>query len=101
MKDKEWWQNSEALVGYLDAYEQFQRPEQYLAAFQKTWDFANREHMINHRDWGMAATAQSGRARSGSEISAIPWKAFYHSPADRSWNAWSGSSSSPSNQNPD
>ena len=101
VKDKEWWQNSEALVGYLDAYENF-NDEQYLTAFQKTWDFANR-HMINHRigEWRQLLNRE-GKVRVGDIGN--PWKAFYHS--GRSImeclvRLEQLAESSPSNQNPD
>jgi mannobiose 2-epimerase len=76
VKDKEWWQNSEVLVGYLDAYEQLGDPK-YLDAFQKTWDFA-REHMIDHQvgEWRQLLDRE-GNVLVGDIGN--PWKAFYHS----------------------
>ncbi len=76
VKDKEWWQNSEVLVGYLDAYEQLGDPK-YLDAFQKTWDFAH-EHMIDHQvgEWRQLLDRE-GNVLVGDIGN--PWKAFYHS----------------------
>ena len=76
VKDKEWWQNSEVLVGYLDAYEQLGDPK-YLDVFQRTWDFA-REHMINHEigEWRQLLDRE-GNVLVGDIGN--PWKAFYHS----------------------
>lgn len=73
--DKEWWQNCESLVGFLDAYERFGAP-QYLDAFFLTWSFA-KEHFINHAigEWRQLLD------RSGNVISGDignPWKASYH-----------------------
>jgi mannose/cellobiose epimerase-like protein (N-acyl-D-glucosamine 2-epimerase family) len=44
--EKEFWQHSEALVGFLDAYEAFHDPC-CLDAFECLWDFINK-HMIVH-----------------------------------------------------
>ena len=38
VRDKEWWQNCESLVGFLDAYEQL-GDEKYAEAFLKNWEF--------------------------------------------------------------
>lgn len=46
VRDKEFWQNCEALVGYLDAYAHL-GDNRYLDAFLKTWQF-DRTHMIDH-----------------------------------------------------
>jgi len=37
VKDKEWWQNCEVLVGFLDAYERL-GDEKYFDAFLRTWN---------------------------------------------------------------
>lgn len=44
--EKEFWQQSEALVGFLDAYEAFHDPC-CLDAFECLWDFINK-YMIVH-----------------------------------------------------
>lgn len=76
VRDKEWWQNCESLVGFLDAYEQFGE-EKYLDAFLKNWEF-DVSYMINHEvgEWrqllkedGTVIIDQIGN----------PWKAMYHS----------------------
>ena len=75
VRDKEWWQNSEVLVGYLDAYERFQ-DKKYLSAFLKTWEF-DYTYFINHQagEWrqlldkeGKVLVADLGNQ----------WKAIYH-----------------------
>ncbi len=76
VRDKEWWQNCEVLVGFLDAYERL-GDERYLEAFFSTWAF-DRDHMINPvvGEWRQLVT------RTGDVIVGDignPWKAIYHS----------------------
>lgn len=75
IKDKEWWQNSEVLVGFLDVYELTREPR-YLEAFIKTWQFVN-QHMINHEvgEWRQLLS-QDGQVIIGDVGN--PWKAIYH-----------------------
>lgn len=75
VKDKEWWQNSEVLVGYLDAFENF-HDRKYLDAFLKTWDFV-RLHMIDEKigEWRQLLDRE-GNVLVGDIGN--PWKAFYH-----------------------
>ena len=74
--DKEFWQNAEALVGYLDVYE-ITRDARYLEAFELVWGFARR-FMINHDlgEW-MTLVSESG-APLAAGIGSL-WKACYHS----------------------
>lgn len=76
VRDKEFWQNAEALVGFLDAYE-ITRDPRYLTAFEEVWAFADR-YMINHDlgEW-MTLVSESGEPL----VTGIgnPWKACYHS----------------------
>lgn len=76
VRDKEFWQNAEALVGYLDAFE-ITGDLRYLEAFELVWSFARRA-MINHTlgEW-MTLVSESGEPI----VPAIgnPWKACYHS----------------------
>lgn len=74
--DKEWWQNSEVLVGYLDAYKLF-GDSKYLDAFLGTWGFCNK-YFINHEvgEWRQLLDAR-GNVLVGSIGN--PWKAIYHS----------------------
>ncbi len=76
IKDKEFWQNAEVLVGFLDGYEHFGET-QFLDAFESVWRFVN-AHMINH-DVGEWHTLLN---REGQAIDAKignPWKVAYHS----------------------
>jgi mannobiose 2-epimerase len=75
VKDKEWWQNCEALIGFLDAYEHL-GDEKYAEAFAKTWDF-DKTYLINEKigEWRQLVTYDGKPI-----ISDIgnPWKAIYH-----------------------
>jgi cellobiose epimerase len=73
--EKEFWQNTESLVGFLDGYERF-GDERYLEAFLNIWDFVN-AHMINHEigEWRMLLN------RDGRPVVtdlANEWKVAYH-----------------------
>lgn len=75
VRDKEWWQNSEVLVGFLDAYERL-GDEKYFNAFYSTWNF-DYKYFINHEigEWRQLLD------KTGKEIVGDignPWKAIYH-----------------------
>jgi mannobiose 2-epimerase len=76
VRDKEFWQNAEALVGFLTAFE-LTGDEQYLTAFELVWDFVWR-HVINH-DLGEWMTLVSERGTPLVAAIGNPWKACYHS----------------------
>lgn len=73
--DKEWWQNCEMLVGFLNGYELL-GDQRYAEAFLKTWDFDNK-YMINHEvgEWRQLLK-KDGSVVVGSIGN--PWKAMYH-----------------------
>ena len=76
IKDKEFWQNAEAMVGYLEIYRITKDPK-YLEAFNLVWKFVNTK-MINHKvgEWTILLT------REGKPIDpnvASVWKVSYHS----------------------
>ncbi|MGX8700913.1 AGE family epimerase/isomerase [Caproiciproducens sp.] len=75
VRDKEWWQNCEVLIGFLDVYERL-GDEKYGEAFIKTWEF-DKTYMINEEigEWRQLLT-HDGKPL----ISNIgnPWKAIYH-----------------------
>ena len=76
IKEKEFWQNAEVLVGFLDGYETF-GDERYLEAFVNVWDFVN-SHMIDHA----VGEFRTLLDRSGEPLDASignPWKVAYHS----------------------
>lgn len=73
--EKEFWQHSEALVGFLDGYELFGDPL-YLNAFASVWRFVQ-EFLVNSHvgEWRTLVS------RSGQPIDANignPWKVAYH-----------------------
>ena len=73
--EKEWWENCEALVGYLDGYEHL-KEEKYLDAFLKTWEFCSR-YLINHQvgEW-YQLVSRNGEVLVGCIGNA--WKGIYH-----------------------
>lgn len=75
VKDKEWWQNFESMVGYLNGYI-FYNDERYLEAFRLTWEFIKKYFIIN--EFGESRRLLS---RTGTPvISDIgnAWKGIYH-----------------------
>ncbi len=73
--DKEWWQNCEVLIGYLDTYERTGE-EKYFDAFLRTWRF-DKAHFIDPAtgEWRQLLR------RDGTPLVADlgnPWKAIYH-----------------------
>ena len=73
--DKEWWQNFESLVGYLNGYRKY-GDEAYWLAFLKTWIFIKTKFMN-------LAVGESRQLldRRGDPIVADlgnPWKGIYH-----------------------
>jgi len=73
--DKEFWQNTEALVGLVDAYE-IVKDLRYVEAFRRQWKFVN-QYMINHElgEW-LTLVNREGEPL-WSDIG-NPWKACYH-----------------------
>lgn len=76
VRDKEWWQNCESMVGFLEAY-QLTGDTDYLTSFISIWDFAVK-FMIHHEvgEWRQLLT-EDGKVISGAI--GIPWKVMYHS----------------------
>ncbi|MFP7296839.1 AGE family epimerase/isomerase [Neobacillus niacini] len=74
--DKEFWQNQEVLVGFLDAYE-ILRDDKLLTAFLKTWEFS-KKYLIN---WELGEWRQLVDKEGNILIGNLgnPWKACYHS----------------------
>ncbi|MEV6317360.1 AGE family epimerase/isomerase [Streptomyces sp. NPDC051776] len=75
-QDKEWWQQAEALVGFLDCYE-LTGDTRYLDAFVSVWNFTQ-EHLIapDVGEWRMLAS------RDGTILNdtiGSVWKGAYHS----------------------
>jgi len=74
--EKEFWQQSEVLVGLLDGYELFGE-QRYLDAFIKCWDFVNK-HMIIHEvgEWRILLDRSGKNVLDGNIGNA--WKVCYH-----------------------
>lgn len=73
--DKEWWQNFESLVGYLNGYVKYQ-DKKYWDAFAMTWDFV-KNNFINME----IGESKQLLDRTGKAIVANlgnPWKGIYH-----------------------
>lgn len=74
--EKEWWQHTESLVGFLEGYALFDDVK-YYEAFQTIWSFADAK-MINHEvgDWRRLLDRE-GNVIDGSIGN--EWKVAYHS----------------------
>lgn len=74
-RDKEFWQNAEAMVGFLDAY-RLLGDRRYLDAFLGTWRFSRR-HLAHPilGEWRIRV-GEDGRILVGDLGG--PWKAAYH-----------------------
>lgn len=73
--EKEFWQNAEVLVGFLDAYQTFGN-ERYFEAFEICWRFVQ-EHMIipGVGEW---RTLLDRQGRPIDPRIGNPWKVAYH-----------------------
>ncbi len=73
--DKEWWQNFESMVGFINGYKRF-GDEKYAEAFLSTWNFV-KTYFI-HSDLG---ESRQLLRRDGTPIVGNlgnPWKGIYH-----------------------
>jgi cellobiose epimerase len=75
-RDKEFWQNTEALVGWLDAYRVSSDPE-YAAAFLRDWSFA-KSHFIHPAFGEWQVRLSEDGAVKVSDLG-NDWKVGYHS----------------------
>ena len=73
--EKEWWQHTESLVGFLEGYELF-NDNRYYEAFKTIWNFVDKK-MINHEvgEWRRLLD-RDGNVIDGSIGN--EWKAAYH-----------------------
>lgn len=74
--DKHWWQQAEAMVGFLNAYH-ISKDEKYLGVIPSIWNFITR-YMIDHKngEW-FWKTDRKGTVYSGMEKAGF-WKCPYH-----------------------
>ena len=75
IRDKEWWQNFESLVGYLNGYLQF-REERYADAFERTWAFVRDRFMNMEVGESRQLLDRTGKSIVGNMGNA--WKGIYH-----------------------
>jgi len=74
--DKEWWEQAEAVVGFLNAYQLSGDPK-YLAASRHSWDFIQARFIDRERgDW-FNLLKRDGTPRRRPKVSL--WKCPYHS----------------------
>ncbi|MDX1676123.1 MAG: AGE family epimerase/isomerase [Longimicrobiales bacterium] len=75
-REKEWWTQAEAVVGFLHAYQDTARPE-LLAAALDTWAFL-RTHLVDREagEWRRRVD-RDGTPQPGHETVG-PWKGPYH-----------------------
>jgi mannobiose 2-epimerase len=75
-RDKEWWPQAEAIVGFLAAFERT-RDERFANASLETWRFV-RLHVLDrvHGEWHRRVSAD-GAVQPGHE-KVGPWKCPYH-----------------------
>lgn len=75
VKDKEWWQNFEAMVGYINGYVLY-GDERYAVAFLGLWEFVKTKFL----NWDVGESRQL-LSREGEPLVAQmgnPWKGIYH-----------------------
>ena len=73
--DKEWWQNFEAMFGYLNGYRTY-GGEPYLQAFFETWAFIRRHFLIE--EWGESRQLLDRRGNPLVPGIGNKWKCIYH-----------------------
>ncbi len=73
--DKEWWQNFESLVGYLDGYTTFCE-EKYREAFLLTWNFVKTKFM--NMEVGESRQLLDRQGNPLVENMGNQWKGIYH-----------------------
>lgn len=76
-RDKIWWVQNEAVIGFLNAY-QLSGEEDYLTAVENIWKFCDKHH-IDHLEgewWGFAK--EDGVTSQTNPYKADEWKCPYH-----------------------
>jgi mannobiose 2-epimerase len=74
--DKHWWVQSEAVVGFLNAYERSGQRE-FLTAAQRSWDFIE-NYIVDrkHGEWFWKVSREG--IPSGEKYKVDAWKCPYH-----------------------
>ena len=74
--DKEWWPQAEAIVGFVNAYQETGSAE-FLDAAAGAWRFT-RDHLLDreHGEWLRRVSRAGDESRGGEKVG--PWKCSYH-----------------------
>lgn len=74
--DKHWWVQSEAVVGFLNAYERSGQRE-FLTAAKRSWDFIE-NYIVDRKDGEWFWKVSREGAPSGEKYKVDAWKCPYH-----------------------
>jgi mannobiose 2-epimerase len=74
--DKHWWPQSEAVVGFLNAY-QLSGQEHFHAAAERSWDFIDK-YIVDHKHGEWFWKVSRDRVPSNDKYKVDPWKCPYH-----------------------
>ncbi|ADL52884.1 AGE family epimerase/isomerase [Clostridium cellulovorans] len=75
-REKHWWPQAEAVVGFYNAYE-LTGDVKYLEASKKIWDFINK-HVVDHDNGEWFWKAPSSCVNYNDEPKVSMWKCPYH-----------------------
>jgi cellobiose epimerase len=74
--DKHWWPQSEAVVGFLNAY-QLSGKEYFRTAADRGWDFIDK-YIVDHKHGEWFWKVSRDRVPSNDKYKVDPWKCPYH-----------------------
>jgi mannobiose 2-epimerase len=74
--DKHWWPQSEAVVGFLNAF-QLSGKEHFRAAADRTWEFIER-YIVDHHHGEWFWKVSRDHVPSDDKFKVDPWKCPYH-----------------------
>lgn len=74
--DKHWWPQSEAVVGFLNAY-QLSGQQYFRTAADKSWDFIEK-YIVDHRHGEWFWKVSRDGVPSNDKYKVDPWKCPYH-----------------------
>jgi mannobiose 2-epimerase len=74
--DKHWWPQSEAVVGFLNAY-QLSGEEHFRAAVDRSWDFIDK-YIVDHKHGEWFWKVSRDGVPSNDKYKVDPWKCPYH-----------------------
>jgi len=76
-KDKHWWSQAEAMVGFLNAY-QITEDKKFYEASYRCWDFVKTYMVDKEKGEWFFKTDKNGRPYYSEENKVGPWKGPYH-----------------------